>query len=378
MNLKTKVGNIIFDPPLLLASGYITETPDFFVEANKFGCSGMVTRSLKKNVPPERKNTPAPRYVVDDINIMLNCEWGNEHPWENWRDKWAEQVRNKAPLIISMSGRDIEGCKELIQIFDEVGVDGFEINVSCSHSGSLNGNLNIDIQHLKNLLKIIRPLTTQPIWIKLAFSSILIEMAKTAEDLGADAITCTNTIGPGLAIDIETAKPKLGIKGGLGGVSGKAIFPIALHCVNEISKNVQIPIVGVGGICTADNVIQMLMAGASAVQLYTFPALKGPESFKKISDELLQFLFDHPEYPELSSVIGAFNQIEQEHQFQVSSAPVVVKDRCSGCGICLSSCAFGAIHLNKNSQAEISDDCIGCNACAGGCPPKFNAILPAR
>lgn len=75
-------------------------------------------------------------------------------------------------------------------------------------------------------------------------------MAKKAEELGADAIVCTNTIGPGLIIDTRTGIPKLGVKNGAGGVSGKAIFPIALRCVYELSRSVQIPIVGVGYFAT--------------------------------------------------------------------------------------------------------------------------------
>jgi len=92
-------------------------------------------------------------------------------------------------------------------------------------------------------------------------------MAQQAEELGANAIVCTNSIGPGMLIDTKTAKPKLGIKSGGGGVTGKAIFPIALWCVHQLSETLGIPVVGCGGIFTADDVIQMLMAGASAVQL---------------------------------------------------------------------------------------------------------------
>ena len=81
--LQTNVGKVTLSTPLLLASGHITETPDFFLKTS--GCSGMVTRSLKENPPPERKNVPAPRYVVfDKGQSMLNCEWGNSTPWTEW------------------------------------------------------------------------------------------------------------------------------------------------------------------------------------------------------------------------------------------------------------------------------------------------------
>ena len=288
--LQTNVGKVALNTPLLLASGYITETPEFFLKTS--GCSGMVTRSLKKNPPPERKNIPAPRYVVfDDGKSMLNCEWGNSTPWTEWYEHGVADVKNSGgSLILSISGRVIEDCSSLIKKFDEIDIDAFEINVSCSHSGAVHGNLNIDIEHLKELLTKIRPLTGKPIWVKLSYSSYLLDMAKIAEKLNADAIVCSNSIGPGLFIDTETGLPKLGIKGGAGGVTGKAIFPIALNCVYQLAQTVKIPIVGIGGISTADDVVQMMMAGASAVQLYTAPAITGPEVFRDIVNDLTNYL----------------------------------------------------------------------------------------
>ena len=309
MNIRTNVGSVHFTTPLILASGRITETPQFFLKAKQFGCAGMVTRTLRENVTSERLNIPTPRMVIFDSNTMLNCEVGNIHPWTDWRDKWAQEIKNSgSPLIISLSGRDIDSCRGLIHAFDKLSIDAYEINISCPHSGVLHGDLNIDIGHLCELLRCIRNTTETPIWVKLSYSSFLVKMAIEAEKLGADAIVCTNTIGPGLLLDIETVRPKLGIKGGAGGVSGKAIFPIALWCVSRLYQSVRIPIIGVGGIYTAEDVIQMMMAGASAVQIYTRAALEGPRIFREIIDGIGKFLKRHAEYHCLSDIIGIFHR----------------------------------------------------------------------
>ncbi len=376
MNIASQVGPITFDTPLLVASGYITETPGFFLRASRFGCSGIITRSLKESVPPDGSGFRAPRYSVFDGRSMLNCEWGNEHPWTSWRDVWADQVKATGKrLIISLSGRDIEGCSHLISAFDNK-ADGFEVNISCSHSGALHGNLNLDFAHLRKLFSSIRPLTKLPIWLKLSYSPFVVEMAAEGERVGADAIVCTNSIGPGMLIDIETGSPRVGIKGGAGGVTGPAIFPIALRCVYEIKKAVSIPVVGVGGISSAGDVIQMMMAGASAVQLYTLPALRGPKAFGEIREELMAFLAAHPQFPSLSSIVGLSLDKATEHRF-AAPAPIVDGDKCTGCGICIPSCSFGAIRLsamNGPAKAVIKDTCIGCNACVGVCPPELGAI----
>jgi len=98
--LKTSVTGIEFDSPLVLASGYITETPDFFLRSIRHGCAAMVTRSLKKT--PRGEVTTPRYYVPNGASFMLNAEWGNEHPWTRWRDTWAVEVSNTGlPLIVS-------------------------------------------------------------------------------------------------------------------------------------------------------------------------------------------------------------------------------------------------------------------------------------
>ena len=362
-SLQTKVGNVVLQSPLLLASGYLTETPEFYQSTANY-CAGMVTRSLKKNPPPERRRTPAPRYVIfDDGYSMLNCEWGNSEPWQKWHERWVDDVYTNGAIIVSLSGRDIDSCSELIEIFNYDTVDAYEINISCSHSGAVHGNLNTDIEHLKELLGRIRGLTDNPIWIKLSYSSFLLEMAKTAEEYGADAIVCTNSIGPGLLIDTETGLPKLGIKGGAGGVTGRAIFPIAMNCVYQLAQTVKIPIVGIGGIFTADDVLQMMMAGASAVQLYTAPALKGPSIFKDIRDGLEGWLESHG-YGSIKDIIGKAIGKATDNSF-VSLKPTFDRALCVRCGDCSRACNFGAI---KDLPSPDYSKCVGCNACVGVCP----------
>lgn len=200
-------------------------------------------------------------------------------------------------------------------------------------------------------------------------------MAKKAEELGADAIVCTNTIGPGLIIDTRTGIPKLGVKNGAGGVSGKAIFPIALRCVYELSRSVQIPIVGVGGICGHDEVLQMMMVGASAVQLYTYPALRGPAIFKSIVHGLQQYMDSNPDIQHITDVVGLSHNKRTNHQFS-APRPVVLSEKCTGCKNCSLSCAFQAIDFNDGDggckKAHISSNCVSCNACIGVC--EKNAI----
>ena len=368
MDLTAKVGSVDLRTPLILASGQITESPSFFVEARRYGCSAMVTRSLRETIPEGRERIPSPRYHVFDGSSMMNCEWVNENSWTKWADDWAQTVIDTGdPLIISVSARDIEGCSNIVTVFTESSLaSAFEVNVSCAHSGALHGNLNTNIDHLVDVVRRIRPSTSLPLWIKLSYSPIICEMARAAEEEGADAIVCTNTIGPGLAIDTETTKFKLGIQGGAGGVSGPAIFPVALWCVYQISQTIKIPVVGSGGINDADKAIQMLMAGASALQLYTAPALAGPTVFGEILDGITDFIKDHHQFDKVSGIVGAsLKWANNETRFE-QSIPVFEEQLCTNCGKCLKACVFGGIV--PGDTASIGPNCIGCNACVGVCP----------
>lgn len=379
MDIKTKVGSVVLNSPLLIGSGYITEDTSFYARSVARGCAGMVSRSLKFSVPRERQRVPAPRYVVTKQGSMLNCEWGNEKPWTNWRDGEFRRAKEIGGVtVISLSGRDIESCKRLIAALNPLKPDAYEINVSCAHSGELHGNLNLNIGHLRLVLQSIRSLTNCPIWIKLSYSSILVDMAVVAEQNGADAIVCTNSIGPGLFLDPETGRPLLGIMGGAGGLTGEAIFPIALQCVYKLRKHLSIPIVGVGGIGTAEHVIQMMLAGASAVQLYTAPALHGPRVFEEIAEGLKSYLGNHRRFSSLEQLIGYSHTLQEKHVF-TTPPPMVIEDACTGCVECASSCAFDALKFVNRGVGQpnlvvIKDNCIGCNACVGVCPPEFNAL----
>ena len=203
-------------------------------------------------------------------------------------------------------------------------------------------------------------------------------MALTAEREGADAIVCTNSIGPGLFLDPMTGRPLLGIQGGAGGLTGEAIFPIALQCVYKLWKNLTIPIVGVGGINSAERVIQMMLAGASAVQLYTAPALYGPRVFENITKDLENYFVNHPRFCCINDLVGYSHTLPEQHVFK-ALLPKVVAENCTGCLACASSCAFDALKFvsrgaGRPKHVVIKDNCIGCNACVGVCPPELNAL----
>jgi dihydroorotate dehydrogenase (NAD+) catalytic subunit len=135
----------------------------------------------------------------------------------------------------------------------------------------------------------VRKVTRLPIFVKLSPNiPEICTIAKAAEDAGANAITAVNSMGPGMIINIEAQRPVLSFK--VGGVTGDALRPIAVRCVYDLYKAIKIPIIGVGGISTGRHAIEMMMAGASAVGIGTGVYYRGIDVFKKMCDEMTQWM----------------------------------------------------------------------------------------
>jgi Pyruvate/2-oxoacid:ferredoxin oxidoreductase delta subunit len=178
-----------------------------------------------------------------------------------------------------------------------------------------------------------------------------------------------NSFGPCMAIDIETGLPLMGSREGYGWLSGTAIRPLAVRCVYDAAKVVKIPIFGVGGIATGRDAVEMIMAGASAVQVCTAGILKGPGVYGKIVKEMEEFLDSHG-YADISTIKGLAHRKMAERPFSTTAVkPVVDKDCCNLCGLCETSCMYRAI--TRSGELLIDDrKCFGCGLCVTRCPKK--------
>jgi dihydroorotate dehydrogenase (NAD+) catalytic subunit len=363
-SIQVSVGNVTLDSPAMLASGTLGEFPEILTCALQKGAGAVVTRTIREAVDPSRSRTPIPRYFICN-GTMLNCEWGNNRPWVYWWSEGVDEVSRHGPLVLSMSGRDIAGVAHLIQKFEEKDIVAYELNISCPHSNTLFGQVNEDCEHLCRLLKAAKRVTSRPIWIKLGWSSYLNQMARVSEEYGANAVVATNSFGPGLAIDVETGIPRLGIVGGLGGVSGSAIRPLSLGVVFELVQTLSIPVIGCGGISSTSDVLESLMAGASAVQLYTAAFLNGLDVFHQINTGLIDYLLRKGLHS-IDDIHGVAQDKANVNSFG-RVIPSIDASHCTGCGRCLEVCLWNA--LPSKMPGDIDKNlCIGCNACAYVCP----------
>jgi len=254
-----------FKNRVLVASGtfgYGDELRDV-VDVNALG--GVCTKSLSWK---PRDGNP-PRRIVETPSGMLNSIGLANIGVHNFIQQKLPYLRTLDTVIIAnIAASSVqEYCNVLTILEGEEGVDGFEINVSCPNvkEGGLNFGTNREMT--REITSKLRALTQKPLIVKLTPNVTHIsEFARAAEEAGADAVSVINTL-IGLAVDIYARKPKLSTI--TGGLSGPAIKPVALAKVYEVAQAVKIPILGIGGIMTAEDAVEFLMVGATAVQVGT-------------------------------------------------------------------------------------------------------------
>ncbi|MEM0493106.1 MAG: dihydroorotate dehydrogenase [Candidatus Thermoplasmatota archaeon] len=298
INLETQLSSLRLHNPLMLASGVMDEDHGSIERMIESGAGAIVTKSIGIN---PREGYPNPTIVEVDhglINAM-----GLPNPGV---EDFLEEIKKinkdkKIPIIGSIYGSKPNEFLVITEKMSDAGLNAVELNLSCPHAKGLGLEVGSDPKMIYKIVKKIKDNTQIPVFVKLSPNvTSIIELAKAAEKAGADGIVAINTV-KAMKIDIELKIPVLYNK--IGGYSGKAIKPIGVRCVYEISENVDIPIIGVGGITNGYDVVEYLMAGASAIQIGTGVYYKGPEIFSQIRKELTQWMTEH-NYKKITDIIG--------------------------------------------------------------------------
>lgn len=285
MNTSVEIAGVKFKNPVMTGSGTFGSGMEYseFVDLNRLGA--VVTKGVA-NIPWE--GNPVPR-VTEVYGGMLNAI-GLQNPGIDVfikRDlKFLQDFDTR--VIVNVCGKTVEDYVDVVERLSDEKVDMLEINVSCPNvkEGAIAFGQNTDA--LFNITKEIKDHAKQPVIMKLSPNvTSIAEMAKAAEAAGADAVSLINTI-TGMKIDIH--KRKFALANKTGGLSGPAIKPVAVRMVYEASHAVKIPVIGMGGIANADDAIEFIMAGATAVAVgamnfhdpyTTIKVIEGIENYMK-------------------------------------------------------------------------------------------------
>ncbi|MFV0499440.1 MAG: dihydroorotate dehydrogenase [Bacilli bacterium] len=303
MNTKINLNNLIYDNPIIPASGTFGYGYEFaqFYDINILGSFSIKGTTLNK-----RYGNETPR-IAECTMGMLNSV-GLQNPGVadvlNIEFKKLEKVYNKF-VFANVSGSCLDDyVKTVVKLSANKLVGVIELNVSCPNVSKGGINFGTDVDEVYHLVKACKKVSNKPVYVKLTPNvTNIVEIALSCERAGADGIVLINTL-LGMKIDVKTREVVLNNK--KGGFSGPAIKPIAIRMIYDVYKEVSIPIIGCGGVETAYDVIEMMLAGASLVQVGT-ANLIDPYACKKIIDDL-EIVMKELNIDSLENIIGGSHE----------------------------------------------------------------------
>jgi dihydroorotate dehydrogenase (NAD+) catalytic subunit len=282
--LVTETAGLKLANPTMLAAGILGMSGASLKRAAEAGAGAVITKSM--GLKP-RIGYSNPTLV--QVNCGLLNAMGLPNPSvHHFSEEISEAKKGGAPVIISIYGFSSEDFGEAAKVAAKAGANALELNVSCPHVQKTGSEIGQSPQLVAKVVEKVKNTVNKPVFVKLTPNvADISEIADAAAKAGADAITAINTVRA-MAIDVETTRPLLTNK--VGGLSGPAIKPVAVRCVYEVYQKVKIPVIGCGGVATWQDAVELMLAGASAVQIGTAIAFEGLSVFKSIAERIDLYL----------------------------------------------------------------------------------------
>ena len=297
IDLSTRIGTLSLKNPLFLASGTwgFGEKLKDYLDLSLMGA--LVTKGISLKPRP---GNPPPRLAETPCGLVNAI--GLENPGlTTFKSNILPQLLEyRVPILVNVFGESIDEYLAVVEGLKETPIQGLELNISCPNVKKGGLQFGQDPKAVEELVTKVRKVYDGFLVVKLSPVGPTLEVAQAAARAGAEALTVANTY-PALVIDLERRKPA--VAAGFGGLSGPAIKPLTLRLVYQISQEVSLPVIGCGGISTGRDVLEYLLAGASAVQVGT-ATLVDPSSPKRILNEL-GLLLERLRVSRLSSLVGA-------------------------------------------------------------------------
>ena len=377
IDLSIDFVGVKFKNPVLTSSMTFGWSGEALKKAGLAGAGGVVCKSIGS--PAETFEHPRcgrmVLYKYNGVPIgMQNNEIFSTINLQDWLDKELKiATEGGAKMVVSIvANPNPADTADLARKVADTGlVDIFELNVSCPMPAANVGmNIGKNPRLVAEQVKAVKKACPNiPLMPKMTpnISDIAV-IAKACEDAGADAIAATNSIQALVGIDVETGKPLLPA---FGGYSGPCVHPIMLRIVAQIAQAVNIPISGIGGVSNWKQAVEMMMVGASTVQIGTGLMWRGYNVINDITDGIKSFMV-RKGYKNTKEMVGIALKHITTTEEMAKLPPVVpslVENLCVGCGNCVKVCGYDAIEMNEDNIAKINiDNCDGCGLCVQICP----------
>jgi len=301
VNLAVSIGDLKFKNPVMTASGTFGYGPEFddFMDVSKLGAifiKGLTMEPREGNKYPRMAETPAG---------MLNAVGLQNKGVDYFETSIYPKIKDyDTAIIVNINGNYIEDYVNLASRMDALDrIPGIELNISCPNVKMGGMVFGTNLEMAREVTKAVRSAYSKKLIVKLSPNvTNVVDFARVAEEEGADSISLINTL-LGMSVDVKNMKPALSTI--TGGLSGPAIKPVALRMVWQVARAVKIPVIGMGGIMTATDALEFLLAGATAVQIGTASFID-PQAAIKILEGIEEFMSEK-RFSDISEIIGYIN-----------------------------------------------------------------------
>ncbi len=278
VDLSVKLGDVVLANPVMPASGTFNYDVGDVIDINRLGA--MVAKTVSRDF---RAGNPTPRMAETEAGIIQSIGLPGNGIQYFLDEMVPNYKRYTPPLVGSISATTPEDFAAMARDISVPEIDIIEVNISCPTRDPSGGNFALQTSHTRNVIKGIRAETDKPVWAKLSPNAgDIVSIGLAAEEGGADGLVIANTF-LSLKIDTDSFHPALGNK--FGGLVSPALKPIVLRMVYQTAKEVSIPIIGLGGVCKAEDVVEYMLAGASAVGV-GYASFRNPSALPAIIDDL--------------------------------------------------------------------------------------------
>ena len=295
--LNVNFCGVEFKNPIIPASGtfgYGREYEAFYPLSRLGGIS------VKGTTLNRREGNPGPRVAETPSGMLNSVGLQNGGVKKFLEYEMPNLVTKDTRIIANIAGATVEECAELASMLEGSAVDLIELNISCPNVKAGGAAFGTDCAVAGQVTRAVKDATTKPLMVKLSPNvTSIADIAKSVEANGADAVSLINTL-LGMRIDIKTGRPIL--KNNVGGLSGPAVFPVAVRMVWQVANAVNIPVMGMGGVATWEDAVEIMMAGASAVQVGA-AIFNDPYAPIKMIDGLEQYCIDN-NIDNISQIVG--------------------------------------------------------------------------
>lgn len=337
--------------PIVIGSGPLSFNAKAIKRLSDAGAGAIVTKTIRL----ERAINPAPHMLKSTNNSLINNEKWTDFEADQWINEELPQLKRDGVICIASVGHTLDETSQLVERIEAAGASMIEL-------------VSYDINDLIPMIKDTKKRVQIPVIAKLpSMVDNIGEFCREIEAAGADAITACDSVGPAFRIDIERARPMLG-GNGFGWLTGEVIKPIILHRIYEIRKNVRIPIIGLGGCMSAEDGLEMIMAGANYIGICTAPIIKGDKIINKIHKDLSNHL-ERLGYDSIEEASGIVHRNGPDFDQRIKFDFDFNESKCTRCKICVNVCAYDARRLEDEMELD-KDECRFCGLCVSACPTK--------